>query len=283
MVNEVAIIVHGGCGKVEQDSIPDRMDGVKQAAKAGWKILLEGSSSVDAVEAAVAVLEDNPLFNAGTGSTLNSEGRIETDAAIMDGGNLTAGAVAAVTGILNPIHLARRVMAASPHVLLVGRGAEDFARSQGIAICDLKQLVTDRRSGQWEDAHGTVGATACDRNGRLAAATSTGGMFNKLPGRVGDSPLVGCGTYADKQVAISCTGNGEHIMRMTLARLAAFLYQELHDSQRTCAQALAQFDAALGGEVGMILVNTLGQPAFVKNTLHMPVCAITDKGITASC
>lgn len=183
-----AIIVHGGCGKVEQSSIPERLQAVEEAAKAAWKLLLAGGSAVDAVEAAVLVLEDNPLFNAGTGSALNSEGRIEADAAIMDGARLDTGAVAAVTGIANPIRLARRVMEVGPPVFLVAKGAEQFARSQGMAQCPLERLVTSHRRQEWEDEHGTVGASACDTVGRLAAATSTGGHFNKLPGRVGDSP-----------------------------------------------------------------------------------------------
>lgn len=282
-MNKSAIIVHGGCGKVEQSSIPERVKGVEEAAQAGWKILLRGGSAVDAVEAAVVVLENNPLFNAGTGSAFNSEGRIETDAGIMDGAKLAVGAVAAVTGILNPIQLARRVMEVGPQVFLVAKGAEQFAHSQGIAECDLERLVAVHRRQQWEEMHGTVGASACDSHGKLAAATSTGGYFNKLPGRVGDSPLVGCGTYADGQVAVSCTGDGEHIIRMTLARLAAFLYQELGNAQDACNRAVEQLDATLGGEIGMILVDRLGQPVFAKNSHDMPICAITADGVRTSC
>jgi beta-aspartyl-peptidase (threonine type) len=282
-MNKTAIIVHGGCGDVEQSSIPERLQAVEEAARAGWKLLLQGGSAIDAVEAAVLVLEDNPLFNAGVGSALNSEGRVEADAAIMDGATLNTGAVAAVTGVANPIHLARLVMDVGPHVFLVGRGAEQFARSQGIPECDLEHMVSMPRRQQWEDAHGTVGASACDSLGRLAAATSTGGSFNKLPGRVGDSPIVGCGTYADGRVGVSCTGNGEHIIRMTLARLAAYLYQELGNAQETCNRALQQFDATLEGEVGIILVDRLGRPALAKNSRDMPTCAITADGVMAIC
>jgi L-asparaginase / beta-aspartyl-peptidase len=274
-----AIIVHGGCGKVEPSSMPERLKAVEEAAQAGWKTMSKGGSAVDAVEAAVLVLEDNPLFNAGVGSALNSEGRIETDAAIMDGASLNIGAVAAVTGIRNPIQLARRLMEVGPPVLLVAKGAEQFARSQGIPRCELERLVTQHRRQEWEDAHGTVGASACDTFGKLAAATSTGGYFNKLPGRVGDSPIVGCGTYADGRIAISCTGNGEQLMRMTLARVAAFLYQELGNAQAACDKALAQFEATFDGEIGMVLVDRLGQPALAKNSCVMPVCAITADGV----
>jgi beta-aspartyl-peptidase (threonine type) len=143
--------------------------------------------------------------------------------------------------------------------------------------------VTASRRQQWEDEHGTVGASACDSLGRLAAATSTGGYFNKLPGRVGDSPLIGCGTYADERVGVSCTGNGEHIIRMTLARLIAYLYQELGSPQEACNRALEQFDATVGGEVGIIMVDRLGQPALAKNSRNMPSCAITADGVLTSC
>lgn len=278
-----AIIVHGGCGKIDRDSIPERKQGVERAAQAGWKILAGGGSAVDAVEAAVVVLEDDPLFNAGTGSVLNNEGRVETDAAIMDGSNLAAGAVAAVTGILNPIRLARRVLEVGPPVFMVAKGAEDFARRQGVALCDSGRLVTIPRRQQWEDAHGTVGACACDRTGKLAAATSTGGIFGKLPGRVGDTPLIGCGTYANQQVAVSCTGDGEKIIRATLARLAAFFYQEANDPKSSCDKALEQLTAAVGGEAGLILVDSMGRPAFAMNSLNMPVCAISKGGMQTGC
>jgi len=281
-MSKTAIIVHGGCGDVAPSSIPERLQAVEEAAQAGWKLLSRGGSAVDAVEAAVRVLEDNPLFNAGVGSALNSEGRVEADAAIMDGATLSTGAVAAVTGIANPIHLARLVMDVGPHVLLVGRGAEQFARSRGIPKCDLEHMVTVPRRQQWEDAHGTVGASACDSFGRLAAATSTGGSFNKLPGRVGDSPIVGCGTYADERVGISCTGNGEQIIRITLARLVAFLYQELGNAQEACNRALGQFDATFRGEVGIILVDHQGRAALAKNSRDMPTCAITADGVVTS-
>lgn len=274
-----AIIVHGGCGRVEENTLPERAAGVKQAAEAGWSILREGGSAVDAVEAAVVVLEDLPLFNAGRGSVLNKDGRVETDAAIMDGATRAAGAIAGVTGLLHPIRVARRVMDASPHVLLIADGAERFAREQGFTFCDPEQLIVDQRRTQWQREHGTVGAAACDRAGKLAAATSTGGIFDKLAGRVGDTPIIGCGTYADRRVAVSCTGEGEHILRMTLARLAAFLYERYADAQQAVGEALAQLDAELGGEAGLILVDCHGNAAFTKNSPHMPVCAIGEAGV----
>jgi beta-aspartyl-peptidase (threonine type) len=282
-MNEPAIIVHGGCGRVDETSLPERKAGVKQAAEAGWRILSEGGNAVDAVEAAVVVLEDLPLFNAGRGSVLNREGRVETDAAIMNGATRAAGAIAGVTGILNPVRLARRVMEASPHVMLIGNGAERFAQAQGFTRCVPEQLIVEYRRKQWEREHGTVGAAACDGKGLLAAATSTGGIADKLPGRVGDTPLIGCGTYADSRVAVSCTGAGELIIRMTLARFAAFLHERLGSAQQAAERALEQLEAELGGEAGLILIDRNGHAAFTKNSLHMPVCAINEEGMVLQC
>lgn len=268
---------------MDPESVPDRIRGVEKAAQAGWQILLRGGTAVDAIEAAVVLLEDDPLFNAGTGSVLNSDGQVENDAAIMDGSNLKVGAVAAVTGVLNPIQLARRVMDASPHVLMVADGAKRFARAQGITECDPAQLATAERRQQWQEQHGTVGACARDSEGKLAAATSTGGSFNKIPGRVGDSPLVGCGTYANRQVAVSCTGRGEQIIRMTLARLAAFSYEKAGDPQEACNAALGEMGRTLGGDAGIILADHAGRLTFAKNTHDMPVCAITADGVLSEC
>ncbi|HVB33959.1 MAG TPA: isoaspartyl peptidase/L-asparaginase family protein [Patescibacteria group bacterium] len=278
-----AIIVHGGCGRVEQSTLAERMEGVKKAAQKGWLTMQEGGTAVDAVEAAVIVLEDIPLFNAGRGSVLNSEGRIEMDASIMDGATLSAGAVAGVTGILNPIRLARRVMDASPHVMLIGEGAERFADAEKIERCAAECLVVQRRREEWERTHGTVGAAACDQRGLLAAATSTGGTAGKLPGRVGDTPIIGSGTFADSRVAVSCTGNGEQIMRMTLARLVSFLHEECNDTQRAVEEALQELSAKLGGEVGLIAADSRGRTALIKNSLHMPVCAIRADGTILQC
>ena len=278
-MSKPAIIVHGGCGRVDEVSLSERLDGVKKAAETGWQILRIGGSAVDAVESAIVVLENIPLFNAGCGSVLNSEGRVETDAAIMNGATSAAGAIAGVTGILNPIQLARRVMDVGPHVMMIGDGAERYARSHGFVQHDMEQLVAGYRRKEWEREHGTVGATACDQRGLLVAATSTGGCTNKLPGRVGDTPIIGCGTYANDRVAISCTGNGEHIIRMTLARLAAFRHEQCGNVWQASSDALAQLESKLGGEVGLILVDFNGKTAYAKNTLHMPVCAINQEDI----
>jgi len=257
-----AIIVHGGAGPIKDDSLPERLQGCKDAALAGWKILDQGGSSLDAVEAAVMALEDNSLFNAGTGSTLNSLGQIEMDAAIMEGQSLRAGAVAAVSGIKNPIKLARQIMEDGRHVMLAGNGALMFARQIGFAEVSSESLISERERNRWQNAHGTVGCVAFDREGKLAVATSTGGIFNKLPGRVGDSPLLGCGTYANKHGAVSCTGHGEAIMRILMARAALEYLQN----------SIEPFEAARRA------VDPCGRLAYARNTTHMPICSITIAG-----
>ena len=183
--NRPAIIVHGGAGRIRDDELPHRLEGCKESALAGWEILKQGGSALDAVEAAVVVLEDNPLFNAGIGSTLNSLGKVEMDAAIMEGNTLAAGAVAAVRGIKNPIKLARRVMDDGRHVLLVCEGALLFARQIGFPECDPDRFIVESERKRWQEKYGTVGCVALDGAGKIAVATSTGGIFNKLPGRVG--------------------------------------------------------------------------------------------------
>src|SRR6266853_2614615 len=242
----IAIVVHGGAGQKPAGSPETFQDGCKEAAVVGWRILQEGGSALDAVEAAVRSLENNPNYNAGTGASLNNDGSIELDAGMMEGQTLRVGAVAGVELIKNPISLAHKVME-SPHVLLVGKGAQEFAQEQGVPLCKLEDLLTEPRYTQWknsqaseaeeeepryhrrevssvprrEEKHGTVGAVALDAAGFLAAATSTGGTPNKYPGRVGDSPLVGCGFYADENAAISCTGDGEDFVRLLMAKRAA--------------------------------------------------------------
>lgn len=273
-----AIIVHGGAGQVTPESLDDRELGCKEAAEAGYAVLKKGGRALDAVETAVVVLENNPLFNAGRGSTLNSEGKVETDAALMDGATLKAGAVTAVSGIRNPILLARKVMEVSPHILLAGDAAFRFAEQHGIETCDPAELIVPAQRGHWEKEHGTVGAAALDSHAHLAAAASTGGIFNKLPGRVGDTPLIGCGTYANNCAAVSCTGVGEDIIRVTLARHAAYLLEQGADVRTAARQAIAHFAAMTQSEAGIILVDRSGQVGFARNTLHMPICALASDG-----
>lgn len=289
----IAIIVHGGAGK----AIPERFEvlqaGCREAALAGWHVLQDGGSALDAVEAAVRSLEDNPDFNAGTGACLTTEGNIELDAGMMEGHTLQVGAVADVECIKNPISLARKVLE-SPHVLLVGKGAQQFAQEQGIALCKLEDLITARQYAIWEalrsgqtleqiageqqeasaespveEEHGTVGAVAVDTFGRLAAATSTGGISNKYPGRVGDTPLVGCGFYADENAAVSCTGQGENFVRLLLAKRAADFVGR-GDTARGAAQAaIAVLSAKTPGNGGLIVVDRLGNVGFAWNTENM--------------
>jgi beta-aspartyl-peptidase (threonine type) len=275
MQYQPAIVVHGGAGPIKDDSLEARLDGCKAAALAGWDILLAGGGAVDAAEAAVVVLEDNPLFNAGTGSTLNSLGQVEMDAAIMEGASLRAGAVAAVQRVKNPIKLARRVLEDGRHVLIAGEGASLFARSIGFPQCDPAELIVDSEKQRWDSKHGTVGCVAFDRDGKLAAATSTGGIFNKLPGRIGDSPLIGCGTYANKFGAVSCTGFGEAIIRVLLAYDAVQLLQEGSEPTDAAAMALDNLAELTESTAGMILIDARGRVGFGRNTTHMPVCYVT--------
>ena len=273
-----AIIVHGGAGPIRDDSLPARLEGCKAAALAGWKIVEQGGSSLDAAEAAVVVLEDNPLFNAGTGSTLNGLGKVEMDAAIMEGTNLRAGAVAAVPGIKNPIKLARRILEDGRHVMLACEGALLFARQIGFPEVPADALIVERMRQRWESRHGTVGCVALDSAGKLAVATSTGGTFNKLPGRIGDSPLPGCGTYANSYGAVSCTGDGEAIMRVVMARDAVQLLQAGLEPSEAANAAVAKLEQLTGSTGGLIVIDRHGQFGYARNTTHMPVCAINRSG-----
>ena len=273
VVYSPSIIVHGGAGPIKDDSLAARLEGCKAAALAGWAILQQGGAALDAVEAAVVGLEDNPLFNAGTGSTLNSLGKIEMDAAIMEGHSLRAGAVAAVSGVKNPINLARRVLEDGRHILLAGEGALLFARQIGFPECAPESLIVESEKKRWQSKHGTVGAVAFDSAGRLAVATSTGGIFNKLPGRVGDSPLIGCGTYADDYGAASCTGQGEAIMRLVLAKSAVDFLHEADgiEAQTAARMAIAHLEERLQSTGGIILIDRSGKIGYARSTSHMPV------------
>jgi beta-aspartyl-peptidase (threonine type) len=269
-----AIIVHGGAGAIKDGSLPARRDGCREAAWAGWKILETGGFAVDAAEAAVVVLEDNPLFNAGTGSTLNRVGKVEMDAAIMEGKSLRAGAVAAISGVKNPISLARKIMEDGRHVMLACEGALSFAREIGFPECPPEVLIIESAKKLWDEKHGTVGCVALDSSGNLAVATSTGGTFNKLPGRVGDSPLLGCGSYADEFAAVSCTGHGEAIMRVVLAKSASELIRQGADPASAAQQAVAMLAEKTGSAAGLIMIDQQARIGYARNTTHMPVCFI---------
>jgi L-asparaginase / beta-aspartyl-peptidase len=292
----IAIIVHGGAGKISPDRIEGAQAGCKEAAFIGWQILQAGGVALDAVEAALRSLEDNPMFNAGTGACLNNDGNIQLDAGIMEGHTLKVGAVAAVELIKNPISLARKVLE-SPHVMLVSKGAQDFAQEQGIPLCAFEGLLTERQYHIWlenkaqadkelqeeprhhrrevrslaarEEKHGTVGAVALDMLGRLAAATSTGGIHNKYPGRVGDSPLVGCGFYADENAAISCTGDGEDFMRLLIAKRAADFVARGDTARQAAESAIALLGTKATGTGGLIVVDRKGNAGFAWNSQNM--------------
>jgi beta-aspartyl-peptidase (threonine type) len=292
-----AIAVHGGAGDLGADDPASfgadapRLVGVREAARAGFEILARGGSALDAVEAAVRFLEDDPTYNAGTGACLTSAGDVELDASIMDGFTLRCGAVAVLKDVKNPVTVARRVMERSEHVLLAGPGASAFARSVGIPSHDNALLVTPRQRARWErllvvpgppeDAapeqlaspaasKGTVGAVARDREGHLAAATSTGGMVMKRPGRVGDTPIIGCGTYADDTLAaVSCTGHGERIIQLTLARHCADLVVQGRSAMAAAQQAVRLLRARVQGEGGLIAVAPHGEVGFAHNTQVM--------------
>lgn len=270
------IIVHGGAGSFPEAERPGARAGCCAAARSGWAILAGGGSALDAAQAAVAALEDNPLFNAGTGATLNSEGRIELDASIMDGPTLRAGAVAAVPRIKNPVGLARRILEDGRHVLLAAEGALRFAQAAGIPECDEQELVVARQQRRWRERHGTVGAVALDRHGHIAAATSTGGLFDKLPGRVGDSAIIGAGTWADTVAGVSCTGTGETIMRTVLARTTAGYVAAGQTPQAAASRALRLQQAKTGATGGLIALDRQGRVGYARNTRAMPICWIAD-------
>lgn len=295
--NKIGLVIHGGAGTMERGKMTLEREreyraGLEAALSTGFEILKRGGSSLDATEAAVRVLEDDPHFNAGRGAVFTSAGTNELDAAIMDGKTLKAGAVADLKHVKNPISLARLIMEKSPHVMMIGEGAEKFAKEHGVDLVDQKYFFTQER---WEalqkiketeknrggtsekkfiitdqDRHGTVGAVALDQNGNLAAATSTGGMTNKTSGRVGDSPIIGAGTYANNATcAVSGTGDGEYFIRATAAHDVSALMEYRGKTVREAAQAVLDKIAKLGGTGGMIAIDKNGNVALPFNTSGM--------------
>jgi beta-aspartyl-peptidase (threonine type) len=275
-----AIVVHGGAGLVTADRHDRLRAGVRAAADTGDAILARGGGALDAVVAAVRVLEDDPEFNAGTGSVLTRDGTVETDAAVMDGATARVGAVGAVPDLGCAVVLARAVLDAGEHVLLVGEAAWRFAAEVGIARSAAGALVTERQRARWQakrgggELGGTVGAVARDVAGRFAAATSTGGIFGKRCGRVGDSPVPGAGTWADGAVAVSATGDGEAILRVALAHAIALHGGPLEEA---IAAALALLRDRTGGTAGVIAVGVDGV-ATGQLSPTMPV-AWVDRGM----
>jgi len=272
------IAIHGGAGTLApEDLTPERAAefhaALEAALDAGWKTLDAEGSAIDAVEQAVRSLEDCPLFNAGRGAVFNAAGEIELDACIMDGTALRAGAVTGVRTVRNPVSLARAVMDHTRHVVLAGAGAEALAEERGFERVPpsyfetearreaLQRVQAAGRSASDQDRHGTVGAVALDWSGNLAAATSTGGLTNKRPGRVGDTPIVGAGTYADNHVAVSCTGDGEVFLRATAAYRISALVEYAGSTATQAAKRTLAMVKRLGGRGGLIVIDRSGTVA----------------------
>jgi beta-aspartyl-peptidase (threonine type) len=272
-----ALIVHGGAGIAVPEIAGEQRAGCAAAVAAGWRLLTQGASALDAVCAAVAALEEATAFNAGAGSCLTSAGTVEMDASVMDGGCGRAGAVAVVSRVLHPVHLARAIMEDGRHVLLAGAAAEAFASAHGIALCDPAALVTDRELQRWRqrsgpESGGTVGAAAVDRAGHVAAATSTGGISFKLPGRIGDSAIIGAGTYADDALgAASATGHGEAIMLAVLTKYVVDALRDGSDPGAAARRGMRYLTRQAGGAGGVIVVDPLGRFGYACTTPHMNV------------
>jgi len=268
-----ALLIHGGAGADPAFGREELRRGIRDAVSAGWAVLQEGGGAVDAVEAAVCAMEDNPRFNAGRGSVLTSEGTVEMDASIMEGDSLNNGAVACVTNMRHPISLARRILDSGRHSFFVGEGAMARARELGTPFCAPEELITDVQRRRLESPiGGTVGAVALDRRGLIAAATSTGGMTGKPPGRVGDSPLIGCGTYAESTSGgVSCTGEGEAIIRVVLARRTIEILQMAGDPMHACQVALDILLEEGRGGGGLICIDWKGRLGWAHSTPLMPV------------
>lgn len=282
-----SLLVHGGAGDVALGAEQPMIEGCRHAAAAAAAILSAGGTSLDAVQRAVEVLEDNPLFNAGVGSALNSEGDVELDAAIMEGATLRAGAVCAIRGFAHPIAVARAALEDGRHILYAASGAERFAREMGLSSVPPESLVTERareklRKSAARTSSGTVGAVARDSRGILAAATSTGGTTGKRPGRVGDSPVLGAGTYANTAGAGSATGHGEGILRVALTITAIDLLATT-TPEAAAAEALSFMKTRVGATGGLILIDVEGRLACARTTPSMSWAAVWDGGNASGC
>ncbi len=266
-----ALVLHGGAGEWRAARLPAALSGLRAAAERGRALLDDGRSALDAVCEVVAMLEDDPVFNAGTGSVLNRDGEVEMDASVMNGADLRFGGIAAIARVRNPVRVARCVMESSPHALLSGAGALRFAREHGFA--DYDPVAEPARSDFVDRAQpaspGTVGAVALDRQGGLAGATSTGGTMLKLPGRVGDSPLPGAGTYAGACAAISSTGKGELILRVLAAKRIYDLIDAGRSAQDAIAQTLSEMHGSVGAGAGFIALTCTGDIGIAHDTAAM--------------
>ncbi|XP_071389083.1 isoaspartyl peptidase/L-asparaginase [Centroberyx affinis] len=288
---KAVIVVHGGAWAIPDEISKASVDGVKAAACEGFSVLKRGGSALDAVEAAVRAMEDNTVFDAGHGAVLNSDGEVELDAIIMDGRTLASGAVSSVKNIANPVSLARAVMEKTDHIMLTGRGANLFAERIGMVTVPTETLVTEYERKEWEKhkkyvsgvmelfnsqwGHDTVGAVAVDCSGNVACATSTGGIRNKMVGRVGDSPIIGSGGYADNlSGAVSCTGHGESILKVTLARLVLSHVEQGKEVADAVDLSLRYMGDRVHGAGGAITVSPSGEWAAKFTTERMAWAAV---------
>ncbi len=286
------LVVHGGAWDIPDDMVEAHLNGVRNATATGWRVLERGGSALDAVEEAIVVLEDDETFDAGRGSFLNRDGKVQLDAFIMDGATLRGGGVGCVERLRNPVRAARKILSDSPHVYFVAEGAEKFAEAHGITLCRNEDLVTPKEierlkayqsqsAGDGKDlfapavsremlSHDTVGAVALDSHGNIAASTSTGGTLNKAPGRLGDSSLIGCGCYADNlSAAASTTGWGEPIMKLVLAKWSADRVQTGSLPEWIAQEAMNYLKQRLDGHGGIILLDAKGRFGIAHNTPRM--------------
>jgi beta-aspartyl-peptidase (threonine type) len=289
------LVIHGGAWAMPDDMVDAHIHGVSNALAIGWRVLERGGSSLDAVEEAVVIMEDDETFDAGRGSFLNRDGRVQLDALIMDGATLRAGGVGCVEHLRNPVRAARKILSESPHVYFVGDGAEKFAAEHGVPLCKNEDLILPReverlrtyqaaQSNSKPDgndlfapadhdptiSHDTVGAVALDRDGNIAAATSTGGTLNKAPGRLGDSSLIGCGCYADNEsAAASTTGWGEPIMKLVLAKWTADRISAGNLPEWSAQEAMNYLKQRVNGHGGIIVLNAAGHIGIAHNTPRM--------------
>ncbi|MEA3462268.1 MAG: isoaspartyl peptidase/L-asparaginase [Bacteroidota bacterium] len=278
---EYALVLHGGAGNMNFESVPEPYQemfkhALDSALQLGLDVLKVGGSSIDAVETVIRCLEDNPLFNAGKGAVFTSEGKNELDASIMSGQDLNAGAVAGVTDIRHPISVARAVMEQSGHVMMAGHGASVFAKGVGLEIVNPSYFYTKKRFESYQkavakDKHGTVGCVALDKAGNLCAGTSTGGMTNKKYGRIGDSPIIGAGTYANNATCgVSATGHGEYFIRWTVAhQISVLMEYKGYDVEQAASEVVEKTLVQVGGDGGVICLDKFGRPAMVTNTSGM--------------
>ena len=281
------LVVHGGAWAMPDDMVDAHKSGVRNAMNAGWNVLQRGGTALDAVEEAIVVLEDDETFDAGRGSFLNREGKVQMDALLMDGATLRAGGVGCVERVKNPVCAARKILSESPHIYFVGEGAERFAQEHGVPLCKNEDLIIPREIARLKEyqahahekkpdlfapavSHDTVGAVALDGKGNIAAGTSTGGTLNKAPGRLGDSSLIGCGCYADNDTAaVSTTGWGEPIMKLVLAKWAADRVLEGRAPEAAARMAIERLETRLAGHGGIILLDARGRCGLAHNTPRM--------------